>query len=237
MVSTEISLSTELGEEKLLAQVRSWVGRWIKKGFPQNYPNRELEMNYRRQAEFWTTQIEPTAGLSVRIAALTHDISCAEEDQKNLSARIVGRSLGGLRLPREFIRNTARLVQDYETGEDFMSMLVRDTASIAFLEVKAPFLISSAPEEGTFQEIRDKINLMYNRIQIARAREIAEEFYGKAMTLLEEKRPEEGRLEEERRRARAEYCRLVEEHKRKHSATEEEIDKLREAGDKVLSLG
>jgi len=238
MVSAEISLSTELGEEKLLAQVRSWVKGWVEKRFPQDYPNRKLETNYRRQAEFWTIQINPDAGLAVRIAALTHDISRAGKDQKDRSARIVARSLGGLRLPKGFVRSTAGLVRDYETGDDSRSTLVRHAVDIAFLEVKAPHLISEIPKRRSWQETKDEIDLVYERIYIPKARGEAELFYNRAGAQLEEKRGEMKSLEEERRQAFEEYQRLVEKHDRLIRApSKEEIKALHRARDRVLSLG
>lgn len=228
MVSAEISLKTELGKENLLAQVRSWV----EKSFPEDYPNREREIEYRRRAEFWVQEIEPTPSLTVRIAALTHDIECAfprlkhEGEESNHSAEIVAEFLRGLGLPENLIIGTTHLIRGYETGGDFRSTLLRDAVSIAFLEVKA--------RDG--QEPKDRIDLMYNRIWIPRAKEKAEGFYNQAMTQVGKKRLEEKGREEERQQALKEYWRLVKEHSRKHSATDEQIEALHKARDRVLAL-
>lgn len=213
MVSAEILLRTELGKENLLAQVRSWVENC----FPEDYPNREVEIEYRRRAEFWVQEIEPVASLTVRIAALTHDIECA------LS---VAEFLRGLRLPKNLIIGTTHLIRGYETGGDFRSTLLRDAVSIAFLEIKA--------RDG--QEPKDRIDLMYNRIWIPRAKGKAEEPYNQAIAQVEKKRLEEKKREEEKHRALAEYRRLVEEHANKRSATDEEIRILHQARDRVLAL-
>lgn len=241
MVLAEISLSTELGKEKLLAQVRSWVERWVEKRFPQDHLNRKLEIDYRRRAEFWATQIEPGVSLAVRIAALTHDVARLlypehEKDQKNYSARIVGRSLGGLRLPKGFVKSTTLLVRDYETGDNSRSTFVRHAVDIAFLEVKAPHLISEIPKRRSWQETRDEIDSIYDRIYIPKARREAEKFYNEAMIQLEEKGLGKKRLEEKRQQARAEFWKLVEESKLR-SLSEEEISALKKACGEILSFG
>lgn len=243
MVPAEISLSTELGKEKLLAQVRSWVEGWVKKRFPEDYPNRKVEVEYRRRAEFLTTQIDPTAGLAVRIAALTHGIERVspylkhETEHSARWAESVAELLSGFGLPERFAIDTARLVQTYETGGDRRSEIVRGAVGIAFLEVKAPFLISSASEEKTLQELNNKIGLIYDRIWIFEAKEMAEEPYEKAIAQLEKKRREMKSLEEEGRQALKEYWQLVEKCKFSIGLSEKKIDALREAGDKALLLG
>lgn len=235
----------ELSEEQLLAQVRSWV----KNSFPKNYPNRKIEIEHLFQTEHWVRQIEPKADFALRVAALTHDIERAfpaskfpphpksgytqEEYRRyqikhsNRSARITGNLLKGLGVPKELIRNARHLIRAHEVGGTPRFDLLQAADSISFLEVKAPLFISWIPEERTWQEVKDKIDLMYNRIWHRKAKEMAKEPYKEAMR----------RLEERRQQIWREYRQLVEEYSKKRAISEGEIEALHKARDRVLSLG
>jgi len=234
----------ELSEEQLLAQVRSWV----KNSFPKNYPNRKVEIEHLFQTERCLRQIEPKADVALRVAALTHDIERAfpafkfpphpksgytqEEYRRyqikhsNRSARITGNLLKGLGVPKELIRNVRHLIRAHEVGGTPRFNLLQAADSISFLEVKAPLFISWISEKRTWQEVKDKIDLMYNRIWHRKAKELAEEPYKEAMRGLEERRQQIWR----------EYRRLVEKCEFSDWPSEEKINALRRARDRVLSL-
>lgn len=244
-MTQETPPNPELSEEQLLAQVRSWV----KNSFPKNYPNREIEIEHLLRTEHWVRQIESKADIALRIAALTHDIERAfpaskfpphpksgytqEEYRRyqikhsNRSARITGNLLKGLGVPEEQVRNVRHLIRAHEVGGTPRFNLLQAADSISFLEVKAPLFISWIPEERTWQEVKDKIDLMYNRIYTRRAKEMVGEPYKEAMRGLEERRQQIWR----------EYRRLVKKCEFSDWPSEEEIEALREAGDRVLSLG
>lgn len=251
MVSTEISLSTELGKEKLLAQVKNWVEESF-----QGHPDAEIEIKHLFETERLVLEIEPTATLSMRIAALTHDIERAfpdpdfpphpksgyaseeyhqyQEKHSNRSAKIVVGFLEELGISNRIVVDTKNLIQAHETGGPYICEIVKDADSVSFLKVKVPLFISWIPKKRTWQEVKDKFDLMYNRIWHRKAKEIAEEPYEKAIVQLGEKRLEEEKLEDKRRQALMEYWRLVKEHGKKRSASDEEIETLHRARDRVL---
>lgn len=252
-MTREAPPNPESSEEQILDQVRNWV----RENF-QGYPNAEVEIEHLFETERLVREIEPTATFAMRIAALTHDIERAfpdpdfpphpksgyipeeyrqyQEKHSNRSAKIVVGFLEELGLSNRTIIDTKNLIQAHEIGGSYICEVVKSADSVSFFRTKVDLFISWIPEKRTWQEVKDKFDLMYNRIWHRKAKEIAKEFYGQAMALLEEKRPEEKGLEEERRQTMAEYRRLVEEHSRKHSATDEEIEALHNARDRVLAL-
>lgn len=249
MVSAEISPKTEIDRERVLSQVRNWV----KEVFPKDYPNRDIEIRHLLRTEYWALRIKPNADTADRIAALTHDIERAFPDpgfsphpesgytpeeyrryQKihaQRSAAISAKFLKSLGVCKELIRIVGYTIRAHEVGGTPRFDLVKDADSISFLENKADLFISWIPHKRTWQEVKDKIDLMYNRIWIREAEELAKPFYDKAIARLGEERPEN-----KRRQALGEYWRLVERAKFENPS-DEEIEALREAGDKALSLG
>lgn len=231
----------ELSEREIPSLVRSW----IKEVFPKNCPHREVWLTHLLRTEYWVLRIDPRARTSVRIAALTHDLPLPDypphpksgftpdeyhkykiERSRNV-ARIAGNGLRKLGVPERVVGRTQHLIRTCEIGGSYRSDLVQAADSLSFLNVEAPFFISSIPNELTGQEIEEIINSMYYRISIPEARGIARPFYERRMA----------QLRKRRQQVWADYWRLVEEAKFNIGLSGKKIDALREAGDKVLSLG
>lgn len=246
----------EFIEGELLTEVRNWVEtRFL---LHSKSPHKDVVIEHLNQAADFVREIDPEADINVVLAAQVHDVERAfpspkypshpqsgytqeeyqkyEREHSRRSARIACRFLRKmLSLPEEQIDDIRSLIQAHETGGDYREKLVQAADSISFLKVNASLFISWIPKERTWDEVRRKINLMYNRIQIPKAREIAKPFYMRAMNQINQL---EEQLKGMRQQAMKEYWLLVRKHERlKRVPSDEEIDALRKARDRVLFLG
>jgi len=200
----------EFSEGELLTEVRNWVEtRFL---LHSKSPHKDIVIEHLNQAADFVREIDPEADINVVLAAQVHDVERAfpspkypshpqsgytqeeyqkyEREHSKRSARIACRFLRKmLGLPEEQIDDIRSLIQAHETGGDYRENLVQAADSISFLKVNASLFISWIPDKRSWREVKNKINLMYNRIQIPEAKEIAKPLYLKAINELDKKRP------------------------------------------------
>lgn len=178
-----------MAEGKLIKEIKDWV--------EEIYFN----ANHLVRAAYWVKKLNPKASEAVIIAALTHDIERAfergrkppkeemakwDDIEYNLwhgerSAKFVSRFLKKKGAPDKLIKKVSDLVAKHELGGDYQADLVKDADSLSFLEVNAPIFISWVPEKLSRENVRGKLDYMFNRITIPKARKLAEPFYQKAI--------------------------------------------------------
>lgn len=177
------------------------VQRWVEENFP-----RFGKVEHLIRSAYWVKQLDPEIGEAVVIAAMAHDMERAfpgpdspslksgytpEEYQEYLiehsfrSAKIVGDFLRGQGADKGLVEKVENLIKSHEFGGSYEQNLVADADSISFLEVTASLFISWIPERRTKHEVREKFILMYNRIKLPKAQELAKPFFEKAMEELE----------------------------------------------------
>lgn len=251
----ETPANNELSEEQLLDQVQTWVEDSFCSHFKS--PVRNITIRHNNQAAYWVRQIDSEADFNVVLAAQVHDIERAfpspqyplypksgytqEEYQTyserhslrsaRIACRFLKREFG---FPDEQIKEILGLIQAHEIGGDYRQNLVQAADSISFLEVNVPLFISWVPETRSFQEVKAKIESMYNRIQISGAKEIALPFYEEALKQMEKLRD---RLKEREVEEWKEYRSLIQKYASFfRSPTGKEIDALRNIRDEILIL-
>jgi hypothetical protein len=134
----------------------------------------------------WLLELDPQAGLALRLAALTHDVERLfaggpapdpldpdyPRRHAERSARIVAGWLARQGAPERVVVDAARLVAAHEAGGWPEADLLQAADSLAFLEVNATrpaaWVRSGACDRST---ARAKLREMYDRIRVQRARE------------------------------------------------------------------
>jgi hypothetical protein len=146
-----------------------------------------------RRTLAWLLVLDPGASEGARIAALTHDMErhfpggpkmdpatmapddvgyrCAHCER---SAQIVGEWLRGEGGSEDIAAEVDRLILTHEIGGRSDEDVLQAADSLSFLEVNAA-LVASWFTEGrcTRERSREQLEYMFDRIRIARARELA----------------------------------------------------------------
>lgn len=154
----------------------------------------------------WAVELEPEASEAVRLAALTHDIerhfpggprfdplTMAPDDEaynrehSERSARIVADWLREQGVAEPLVAEVRELVLQHEWGGSPLADVVQAADSLSFLEVNArPVIVEWLRESrATPEGARGKVDWMLDRIQVARARELARPLYDRAVEELE----------------------------------------------------
>ena len=150
-----------------------------------------------RRTRDWLLELDPDASEALRLAALTHDIErhfpggpaqnltkTPEEDAEyrrlhaERSASIVQEWLLAHGAAEAFTEEVARLIRLHEVGGDAAADLLQAADSLSFLEVNVD-LPRKWAAEGRCSVARglDQHRWMLERIQVPRARELAEPLY------------------------------------------------------------
>jgi hypothetical protein len=149
----------------------------------------------------WVLELDPGAGLALRLAALTHDIERnfpggPAPDPTNpgyarvhaeRSARIVREWLGGQGAADELATAVARLVAAHEVGGWREADLLQAADSLSFLEVN-PTRPAAWVRDGRCSpaEARARLREMSDRIGVMQARAPADTLLGDAERRLEQ---------------------------------------------------
>jgi hypothetical protein len=152
----------------------------------------------------WVVELDDSAGEALRIAALTHDIERREPGGPRLdprrqawddagylrahserSALIVDRWLEHRGAHSGLRREVAELIRLHETGGGAAASQLQAADSLSFLEVNGPRVLAWV-EEGrcNAEQARAKLDWMLERIQVPRARTLAEPLHERAVGAL-----------------------------------------------------
>jgi uncharacterized protein DUF4202 len=182
--------------ETLRDRAREWV-----------CTNYEHGARHLLQTEVWLQRLQPDASDELLLAALTHDMERAfpGPDSPSLdpkqgvdnpvynnahserSARIVSTYLHEQGASNECIEQVARLIRAHEYGGDFDENFVQAADSLSFLEVNVDVFLGwmdAGDELWNADAVEAKFTWMYERIQVAQARELARPLYEEAMRKL-----------------------------------------------------
>jgi hypothetical protein len=186
---------------ELLIRARNWVN--------ENYGRRAIHLI---KAETWLDRINPAATEAMRLATVTHDMERAfpghdsplldpdrgpddpiyNNAHTERSARIVEEYLRQLpdSLSEEFLAEVAALIRAHEFGGWPEANWVQAADSLSFLEVNVDYFIGriGAPDsDWTYEYVKAKFDWMYERVQIAEARVLAEPLHAWAIGKLRDK--------------------------------------------------
>ncbi|MFH1405026.1 MAG: DUF4202 family protein [Patescibacteria group bacterium] len=155
----------------------------------------------------WLLVLKPDADEAMQIAAYAHDVErvfrqqTVKEvyDSKQLNdpdvlrnhqdkgAKIIGEYLRSEGYDEVQVQRVENIVQHHEEGGDSESDLIKDADSLSYLEINAPKNIDMFPDVFSKDQLRVKIDWMYNRISSDKAKRLAEPYYKKAIEMLEQK--------------------------------------------------
>ena len=184
-----------MSEDTLYSRVVEWV--------TQNYSNAEHLV----KTEAWLLELQPEAPLTLRLAALTHDMERAfpgPDSPKALSgvdhaynrahsersATIVDAFLREQGAEDRLREDVMVLIRAHEYGGWPQADLLQAADSLSFLEVNIPlFLRSIGGDQEKWEQVRVKFVWMYERIQIERARLLAGPLYASALERLNQEVP------------------------------------------------
>jgi len=167
------------------------LGRlWVIDNYPYNRTHllKSLE---------WLDRIAPEAREAVRIATLTHDMERAfggpdaipivmndrayEKAHSDRSARIVGEWLRANGAPPDLVKDVEDLIRVHEWGGWPDADLVQAADSLSFLETNINLMIGFVKSgQYPLAAIASKIDEMYNRIQVAPAKVLAQPMWEQA---------------------------------------------------------
>lgn len=179
---------------RLLEKTRGWVEKIY------------FNANHLIRTVYWVKRLNPDASEALVLAALTHDIERAFEEGRKppspefggakwddpvynkwhseRSAKFVEEFLGRERASPQLIQEVVGLIKQHEFGGSEETNLLRDADSLSFLEVNAPIFISWVPEKLSKEEVKEKLDYMFNRIGGEGARKLAKRLYDKATSEL-----------------------------------------------------
>jgi hypothetical protein len=176
------------------------VDRWL-----DSYSNAE---HLRRTAD-WLRLLDPNASPALILAGLTHDMERAVPGSDRVdydarhgpddptynrhhsarSARIVSVWLRENEAPNDLIAAVARLIEAHEDGGWPEADLLQAADSLSFLDVNVDLLLSWLPTRRNHtgpREARQKLDYTFERIRVARARDLARPLYERALQRLAE---------------------------------------------------
>lgn len=158
---------------------------------------------------YWAQQLQPDVSDEMLVACITHDAERAFPEGKKLrkpsatpggidwadkkhnlwhgkrSAEFVSTFLKEQNMNQQFIDTVVHLIEKHEMGGDEDQNLIQAADSISFLEINGPLFIQKIPEKLTKVQVKEKLDYMYNRIQLNQAKKLAQPFYEKAIKELE----------------------------------------------------
>lgn len=182
------------------AELMRRADEWI-----QTYSNAE----HLRRTVYWLRVLDPDASRALLLAALTHDMERAVPGLDRIdydarhgpgdpvynrhhaarSARIVSAWLRGQGAAEDLIAEVGRLIEAHEEGGWTEADLLQAADSLSFLEVNVDLLLSWLPTRKYHTgpiEAREKLDYSIERIQVPRARGLADPLYRRALERLDD---------------------------------------------------
>ena len=155
---------------------------------------------------YWLKQLHPDADEYMQIAALSHDIERAFQDEKKMKklrekegfkdpeflrlhqergAEIMEHFLREQGVDHKQIERVKRMIAHHEEGGNEEQNEIKDADSVSFLENNVThFIANEVPLYGK-KHVKAKFDWMYNRISSVQAKEIVEGWYQDALLRLD----------------------------------------------------
>jgi hypothetical protein len=155
---------------------------------------------------YWLKELQPDADEYMQIAALTHDIERAYREDAKIDqlllengfqdpiylqlhqehgAEIIGKFLQEQKVDPIQIDRVKAMVAYHEIGGNEEQNMIKDADSISFFENNVSHFIQKRLPFFDKENIRLKFDWMYNRITSTKAKQIAAEWYRKALLQLD----------------------------------------------------
>ncbi|WKZ26777.1 MAG: DUF4202 family protein [Candidatus Paceibacterota bacterium] len=152
---------------------------------------------------FWLERFLPEANEAHKIAAYSHDIERSFRDEKtknNLKnyldkeflrvhqekgAEIMAKFLKSQKSSEDVIKTVRHLISKHEVGGDEEQNALMDADSVSFFETNAELFVNEKAAIEGYEEVKEKLDWMFNRISSKKRKEIARENYEKWSKILE----------------------------------------------------
>lgn len=136
------------------------------------------------------------------IAAVAHDLERSERDpsikaipknnsdflkhHQERSAEMTAEFLREQSADEDFIERVVHLIKKHEVGGDTDQDLLMDVDSVSFFENNIDHFLSTKLKQTSIDDIREKLDWMFDRIKSTEAKDLASPYYKDAMKRLEE---------------------------------------------------
>jgi hypothetical protein len=161
-----------------------------------------------KQTVYWLLKLKPDADEAMRIAAISHDIERAyrsDEQKENAEgksmkfnspeffrpheekgAEIMEKFLLENSASEELSKKVRHLISRHEEGGDDEQNLIKDADSISFFEKNAIWMATELVKKSGKEKIKEKLDWMFNRITLDKAKEFAKPMYNESIKKLNE---------------------------------------------------
>ncbi|MBD3238756.1 MAG: DUF4202 family protein [Candidatus Moranbacteria bacterium] len=161
--------------------------------------NNPVEIFHATQTSHWIQKLKPEASEALQIAGLLHDIERAfygdwkagssDENKlkkhQELSAKVTEDFLKQENADQSMISEVKDLILNHEEGGAGDKAVLCDADCLAYFEEKAIRNAKKFKEEGKEEKMKKKLDYVFNRISSKKAKAIAQEWYNKAIKILE----------------------------------------------------
>lgn len=159
----------------------------------------ETDIVHAQRTAYWIKILKSDADDALLIAGLAHDIERAFygdwkkgaddpeflQKHQDLSATEIEKFLIKEGADEKLIMRVKRLVAHHEKGGNEDENILCDADCLAFLEEKALRLAIKYKQENKIEEIRKRIEMVFNRISSEKAKQIVRPWYEEAIKKLE----------------------------------------------------
>lgn len=155
---------------------------------------KETQLRHYKRTVFWIKKLEPNATEALLIAAYAHDIERWFRNPKNArkidkrehqekGAKIISNFLNRLSADKTLINKVCYFIRNHETGGTPETNILKDADSISFFENNVQIHAKIFPKR-----LRKKIEWMYKRITLPKAKIYAKPFYMQAIRFAKSKK-------------------------------------------------
>ncbi len=151
-----------------------------------------------KRTAYWIQKLKPDADEALLIAGVAHDIERAfhgdwkkgSDDpemlrkHQDLSVAAIEKFLLKEKAGEELIERVKHLVAHHEEGGDEDQNILCDADCLAYFEEKALRHAKEARKKGTEEKMRKKLEYVYSRITLGKAKQIAKKWYDEAISYI-----------------------------------------------------
>lgn len=160
--------------------------------------DKPTDVIHAQRTAYWVGQLKNDPDEALLMAAVAHDIERAFygdwkkgssdvdalRKHQDLSARTIGTFLKKEGASDAVIERVKHLVEHHEEGGDDDQNVLCDADCLAYFEEKALRHANEAKQQGRSIEMKERLHYVFDRVTSPKAREIARQFYDKAMDAL-----------------------------------------------------
>lgn len=180
----------------------------VKKFVDEAYAKKGKSSIHFEETVKWIKKLKPNANNALLIAGYAHDIERAvlkdtvpmksyqeglslidnnylEKHQKD-SAKVISSFLKNQQTSKDLVERVFYLVSHHEIGGDEDANTLKDADSLSYFEVNAERHVKWVHMNITKEQIREKMDWMYNRITLKEAKDLCKPLYERGLKLLED---------------------------------------------------